>query len=189
MREDISTAMARLLRLLLMVPQLGWKSCSKSWMRVGCPAPRDDSYLACAVKVQFLVTWGLSTRKLVFFWKTWASWGISSSLVFHGECKKGEVDKLVCTSNPLKSHTRGITPSVSALGEKPPSAMVPSILISKTGDMLVIGGAGGAWIISATAMVSEQVPHSNAFHWARGAHSVLNKRNYFAAAFLLLAFL
>ncbi|XP_074966645.1 glutathione hydrolase 5 proenzyme isoform X4 [Phalacrocorax aristotelis] len=38
-------------------------------------------------------------------------------------------------------------------GEKPPSAMVPSILISKTGDMLVIGGAGGAWIISATAMV------------------------------------
>ncbi|XP_010166195.1 glutathione hydrolase 5 proenzyme [Antrostomus carolinensis] len=37
-------------------------------------------------------------------------------------------------------------------GEKPPSAMVPSILISKTGDMLVIGGAGGAWIVSATAM-------------------------------------
>ncbi|XP_027747903.1 glutathione hydrolase 5 proenzyme [Empidonax traillii] len=37
-------------------------------------------------------------------------------------------------------------------GEKPPSAMVPSILISKTGDMLVIGGAGGAWIISATTM-------------------------------------
>ncbi|XP_010128998.1 PREDICTED: gamma-glutamyltransferase 5, partial [Chlamydotis macqueenii] len=37
-------------------------------------------------------------------------------------------------------------------GERPPSAMVPSILISKTGDMLVIGGAGGAWIISATAM-------------------------------------
>ncbi|XP_074700481.1 glutathione hydrolase 5 proenzyme isoform X1 [Strix aluco] len=41
-------------------------------------------------------------------------------------------------------------------GEKPPSAMVPSILISKTGDMLVIGGAGGARIISATTMVSEQ---------------------------------
>ncbi|NWI94193.1 GGT5 hydrolase, partial [Pitta sordida] len=40
----------------------------------------------------------------------------------------------------------------SALGEKPPSAMVPSILLSKTGDMLVIGGAGGAWIISATTM-------------------------------------
>ncbi|XP_005233315.1 glutathione hydrolase 5 proenzyme isoform X1 [Falco peregrinus] len=37
-------------------------------------------------------------------------------------------------------------------GEKPPSAMVPSILISKTGDMLVIGGAGGAQIISATSM-------------------------------------
>ncbi|XP_074015604.1 glutathione hydrolase 5 proenzyme [Numenius arquata] len=47
-----------------------------------------------------------------------------------------------CTAN------RSIKP-----GEKPPSAMVPSILISKTGDMLVIGGAGGAWIISATAMV------------------------------------
>ncbi|XP_068065212.1 glutathione hydrolase 5 proenzyme [Anomalospiza imberbis] len=38
-------------------------------------------------------------------------------------------------------------------GEKPPSAMVPSILISKSGDMLVIGGAGGGWIISATTMV------------------------------------
>lgn len=37
-------------------------------------------------------------------------------------------------------------------GERPPSAMVPSILISKSGDMLVIGGAGGGWIISATAM-------------------------------------
>ncbi|NXV08109.1 GGT5 hydrolase, partial [Cettia cetti] len=42
--------------------------------------------------------------------------------------------------------------SVSALGEKPPSAMVPSILTSKSGDMLVIGGAGGGWIISATTM-------------------------------------
>ncbi|NWZ37248.1 GGT5 hydrolase, partial [Brachypodius atriceps] len=42
--------------------------------------------------------------------------------------------------------------SVSALGQKPPSAMVPSILISKSGDMLVIGGAGGGWIISATTM-------------------------------------
>ncbi|XP_009925326.1 glutathione hydrolase 5 proenzyme [Haliaeetus albicilla] len=37
-------------------------------------------------------------------------------------------------------------------GEKPPSAMAPSILISKTGDMLVIGGAGGTQIISATTM-------------------------------------
>ncbi|KAJ7423753.1 Gamma-glutamyltransferase 5 [Willisornis vidua] len=37
-------------------------------------------------------------------------------------------------------------------GEKPPSAMVPSILISRTGGMLVIGGAGGARIISATTM-------------------------------------
>ncbi|NXA83946.1 GGT5 hydrolase, partial [Thryothorus ludovicianus] len=43
--------------------------------------------------------------------------------------------------------------SASALGEKPPSAMVPSILMSKSGDMLVIGGAGGGWIISATTMV------------------------------------
>ncbi|PKU40868.1 hypothetical protein llap_8829 [Limosa lapponica baueri] len=63
-----------------------------------------------------------------------------------------------------QSHKGSITLSASALGEKPPSAMVPSILISKTGDMLVIGGAGGAWIISATAMVSEQEPHSNASH-------------------------
>ncbi|NXN33804.1 GGT5 hydrolase, partial [Nycticryphes semicollaris] len=61
-------------------------------------------------------------------------------------------DKIVGPSNTLKSHMGGITVCVSALGEKPPSAMVPSILISKTGDMLVIGGAGGAWIISATAM-------------------------------------
>ncbi|KFV47862.1 Gamma-glutamyltransferase 5, partial [Gavia stellata] len=61
-------------------------------------------------------------------------------------------DKLVCPSNPLNSHMGGIILSASALGEKPPSGMVPSILISKTGDMLVIGGAGGAWIISATAM-------------------------------------
>ncbi|NXM32473.1 GGT5 hydrolase, partial [Oxyruncus cristatus] len=55
-------------------------------------------------------------------------------------------------SNPVKSHMERIILSVPALGEKPPSAMVPSILISKTGDMLVIGGAGGAWIISATTM-------------------------------------
>ncbi|NXU84208.1 GGT5 hydrolase, partial [Xiphorhynchus elegans] len=54
--------------------------------------------------------------------------------------------------NPVKSHMERIILSASALGEKPPSAMVPSILISKTGDMLVIGGAGGAWIISATTM-------------------------------------
>uniref|UniRef100_A0A8B9SHU1 Gamma-glutamyltransferase 5 n=1 Tax=Anas platyrhynchos TaxID=8839 RepID=A0A8B9SHU1_ANAPL len=40
-------------------------------------------------------------------------------------------------------------------GERPPSAMVPSILISKTGDMLVIGGAGGARIISATAVINK----------------------------------
>uniref|UniRef100_A0A8B9GJC7 Gamma-glutamyltransferase 5 n=1 Tax=Amazona collaria TaxID=241587 RepID=A0A8B9GJC7_9PSIT len=43
-------------------------------------------------------------------------------------------------------------PQYKTQGEKPPSAMVPSILISKTGDMLVIGGAGGAWIVSATSM-------------------------------------
>ncbi|NWR83457.1 GGT5 hydrolase, partial [Furnarius figulus] len=58
----------------------------------------------------------------------------------------------LCPSNPVKSHMERIILSASALGEKPPSAMVPSILISKTGDMLVIGGAGGAWIISATTM-------------------------------------
>ncbi|NXD22889.1 GGT5 hydrolase, partial [Spelaeornis formosus] len=43
--------------------------------------------------------------------------------------------------------------SASAVGEKPPSAMVPSILVSESGDMLVVGGAGGGWIISATTMV------------------------------------
>ncbi|KFQ42754.1 Gamma-glutamyltransferase 5, partial [Nestor notabilis] len=51
-----------------------------------------------------------------------------------------------------QNKTQGEEMASSALGEKPPSAMVPSILISKTGDMLVIGGAGGAWIISATSM-------------------------------------
>ncbi|NXG60179.1 GGT5 hydrolase, partial [Hemiprocne comata] len=61
-------------------------------------------------------------------------------------------DKLTCLSSPLNSHMGGTILSASALGEKPPSAMAPSILISKTGDMLVIGGAGGAWIISATTM-------------------------------------
>ncbi|NXS75912.1 GGT5 hydrolase, partial [Pandion haliaetus] len=61
-------------------------------------------------------------------------------------------DKLVCLSCLLNSYIGGIILSASALGEKPPSAMVPSILISKTGDMLVIGGAGGSRIISATAM-------------------------------------
>ncbi|NXT30944.1 GGT5 hydrolase, partial [Pelecanoides urinatrix] len=55
-----------------------------------------------------------------------------------------------CIAN--RSIKPGTILSASALGEKPPSAMVPSILISTTGDMLVIGGAGGAWIISATAM-------------------------------------
>ncbi|NXG26202.1 GGT5 hydrolase, partial [Grallaria varia] len=57
-----------------------------------------------------------------------------------------------CPSNPVKSPMERTILSASALGEKPPSAMVPSILISKAGDMLVIGGAGGAWIISATTM-------------------------------------
>ncbi|KFV58856.1 Gamma-glutamyltransferase 5 [Tyto alba] len=58
-----------------------------------------------------------------------------------------------CTANrSIKPATLEKSYSASALGEKPPSAMVPSILISKTGDMLVIGGAGGAWIISATTM-------------------------------------
>lgn len=89
---------------------------------------------------------------------------MSSNLVCYGECRTGEVDKLVCLSSPLNSHMEGIILSASALGEKPPSAMAPSILISKTGDMLVIGGAGGTRIISATTMVSKEVPHSNAFH-------------------------
>uniref|UniRef100_A0A8B9G1F1 Gamma-glutamyltransferase 5 n=1 Tax=Amazona collaria TaxID=241587 RepID=A0A8B9G1F1_9PSIT len=48
---------------------------------------------------------------------------------------------------------RAVYQKCKTLGlQKPPSAMVPSILISKTGDMLVIGGAGGAWIVSATSM-------------------------------------
>ncbi|NXQ53738.1 GGT5 hydrolase, partial [Anthoscopus minutus] len=65
-----------------------------------------------------------------------------------------------CIANrSIKAGRCGLEPhgknniSASAPGEKPPSAMVPSILISKSGDMLVIGGAGGSWIISATTMV------------------------------------
>ncbi|NXC49856.1 GGT5 hydrolase, partial [Penelope pileata] len=59
---------------------------------------------------------------------------------------------MMCLSTDLTSHMEGIRLSAFALGERPPSAMVPSILISQSGDMLVIGGAGGGWIISATAM-------------------------------------
>ncbi|NXF85636.1 GGT5 hydrolase, partial [Eubucco bourcierii] len=63
----------------------------------------------------------------------------------------GSVGQVDCclSAAPLRTRTNA---HASALGEKPPSAMVPSILISKTGDILVVGGAGGAWIISATAM-------------------------------------
>lgn len=72
---------------------------------------------------------------------------------FCGRQKKGKVDEPVLLLPCLEPHGKNI--SASALGEKPPSAMVPSILISESGDMLVIGGAGGGWIISATTMVSE----------------------------------
>ncbi|NXO05804.1 GGT5 hydrolase, partial [Oriolus oriolus] len=60
-------------------------------------------------------------------------------------------DELVSLLPCLEPHGKNNI-TASALGEKPPSAMVPSILISKSGDMLVIGGAGGGWIISATTM-------------------------------------
>ncbi|NWX84229.1 GGT5 hydrolase, partial [Nothoprocta pentlandii] len=55
-----------------------------------------------------------------------------------------------CIAN--RSIKPGMMFSASAVGERPPSAMVPSILLSKTGDMLVIGGSGGSLIVSATAM-------------------------------------
>ncbi|NXE68918.1 GGT5 hydrolase, partial [Calcarius ornatus] len=64
---------------------------------------------------------------------------------------EGKVNEPVFLLPCLEPHVKNNI-SVSALGEKPPSAMVPSILISKSGDMLVIGGAGGSWIISATTM-------------------------------------
>ncbi|NXY30621.1 GGT5 hydrolase, partial [Pomatorhinus ruficollis] len=65
-----------------------------------------------------------------------------------------ELADFCITTRTIKPELHGKNSiSVSALGEKPPSAMVPSILISKSGDMLVIGGAGGGWIISATTMV------------------------------------
>lgn len=122
------------------------------------------SCLASTVKGQFLVRWGLSTSNLDV-WKTWASWGMR--LVLHEECTAGR-NESVCPN------TGGIILSAFALGERPPSAMVPSILISKSGDMLVIGGAGGGWIISATAMVSEEVLHRNTLHQSDWE---LNKRN------------
>ncbi|NWX33924.1 GGT5 hydrolase, partial [Notiomystis cincta] len=62
-----------------------------------------------------------------------------------------QVDEPVSLLPGLEPHGKNNI-SASALGEKPPSAMVPSILISKSRDMLVIGGAGGGWIISATTM-------------------------------------
>ncbi|NXO77955.1 GGT5 hydrolase, partial [Sitta europaea] len=65
--------------------------------------------------------------------------------------KSFKPDEPVSILHCLEPHGKNII-SASALGEKPPSAMVPSILISKSGDMLVIGGAGGGWIISATTM-------------------------------------
>lgn len=44
-------------------------------------------------------------------------------------------------------------------GERPPSSMVPSILVSTArGSKLVIGGAGGELIISAVAQVSLGTP-------------------------------
>uniref|UniRef100_A0A669PFL4 Gamma-glutamyltransferase 5 n=1 Tax=Phasianus colchicus TaxID=9054 RepID=A0A669PFL4_PHACC len=73
--------------------------------------------------------------------------GLLRLLVLHEECT-AERNESVCPN----AHIGGIILSAFALGERPPSAMVPSILISKSGDMLVIGGAGGGWIISATAM-------------------------------------
>lgn len=87
---------------------------------------------------------------------------MNSRVVLHEECK-AEINESVCP-NALSRHMGGIILSAFALGERPPSAMVPSILISKSGDMLVIGGAGGDWIISATAMVSEEVLHRNPLH-------------------------
>lgn len=75
-------------------------------------------------------------------------------MFFCGRQKKGKIDERVSLLSSLKPYGKNNL-SVSALGQKPPSAMVPSILISKSGDMLVIGGAGGGWIISATTMVSE----------------------------------
>lgn len=43
----------------------------------------------------------------------------------------------------------------SVPGERPPSSMVPSILVNKDqGSKLVIGGAGGELIISAVVQVS-----------------------------------
>ena len=48
-------------------------------------------------------------------------------------------------------------------GERPPSSMVPSILVSTArGSKLVIGGAGGELIISAVAQVSLGTPGWNA---------------------------
>lgn len=39
-------------------------------------------------------------------------------------------------------------------GEQPPSSMIPVIVESKSGGLLVIGGSGGSMITSAVAMVT-----------------------------------
>jgi len=44
-------------------------------------------------------------------------------------------------------------------GERPPSSMIPVILESKSGGLLVIGGSGGSMITSAVALVIELFAH------------------------------
>uniref|UniRef100_K7F7U2 Gamma-glutamyltransferase 5 n=1 Tax=Pelodiscus sinensis TaxID=13735 RepID=K7F7U2_PELSI len=83
--------------------------------------------------------------------------GIILNNELHDFCKKkpingqgipntGRTDGKLWLGGPL-------TCSPSSLGERPPSAMAPSILISKDKNAkLVIGGSGGDLIISATAL-------------------------------------
>ncbi|XP_067406100.1 glutathione hydrolase 5 proenzyme isoform X2 [Emydura macquarii macquarii] len=59
----------------------------------------------------------------------------------------------IILNNELADFCKKKPGSMIAGGERPPSAMAPSILISKDGNsILVIGGAGGDLIISATAL-------------------------------------
>lgn len=113
--------------------------------KVPCPASRE-ACLARAIEIP--VSWESGFQYKEIFLEVLSILRKEQQLVLLWETKERQAG--TCPEPHGKNNI-----SASAPGERPPSAMVPSILISKSGDMLVIGGAGGAWIISATTMVSE----------------------------------
>lgn len=71
-----------------------------------------------------------------------------------------EVAILQSSGSEVRLQVTPVWPPVP--GERPPSSMVPSILVNAAqGSKLVIGGAGGELIISAVAQVSLGAPGWN----------------------------